>query len=65
MSIFVGKLVRKMNKNNKEFYVGSVGKIPIIANWGTKKTDELYLKIDKARIDYLEDREKKSKEEAK
>lgn len=65
MSIFVGKLVRKMNKNNKEFFVGSVMKIPIIANWGTKKPDELYFKIDKARIDYLEDREKKSKEEAK
>lgn len=65
MSIFVGKLVRKMNKNNKEFFVGSVGKFPIIANWGTKKPEELYLKLDEERIKYLKNKEAESKKETK
>lgn len=65
MSIFVGKLIRKMSKNNKEFFVGSVGKFPIIANWGTKKPDEIYLKLDLDTANYRENKDKKSKEEAK
>jgi hypothetical protein len=53
MSIFYGKLSRKVGKEGKEYFVGRAGGIPIRAAWGKKKEDDICIFVDVERINFL------------
>lgn len=53
MSIYYGKLSRKVGKEGKEYFVGRAGGIPIRAAWGKKKEDDICIFLDVERINFL------------
>jgi len=58
MSIFYGKLSRKVGKEGKEYFVGRAGGIPIRAAWGKKKEHDICIFLDVDRINFLSKGEK-------
>jgi len=53
MAFFSGKLQRCVNKEGKEWFKGKIGGIPMIAFWGVKNPDNLYVTIDHKKISFL------------
>ncbi|QAT16685.1 hypothetical protein BU251_02530 [Candidatus Velamenicoccus archaeovorus] len=58
MSIYYGKLSRKVGKEGKEYFVGRAGGIPVRAAWGKKKEDDICIFLDVDRINFLAKGEK-------
>ncbi|HAH20149.1 MAG TPA: hypothetical protein DCL49_04500 [Candidatus Omnitrophica bacterium] len=55
MAFFLGKVTRKMNKNNKEYFEGWLDvKIPVKCYWGKTKQDDIHVKLDIDKINYLD-----------
>lgn len=62
MSYIIGKITRKVSKQHNEYFVGKVCNLPVRGSWAKKKDqkgqDDLYLFLDKEKIDFLCERNK-------
>lgn len=58
MAFIYGKLTRKVSKQYKEYFIGRVGSLPVMAFWAKKSQDDLCLFLDTDKINFLADKNK-------
>ncbi len=58
MSFIIGKISRKVSKENKEYFLGKVCNLPVRVSWSKKGQDDLYIFLDTEKINFLSEQKK-------